>query len=487
MKKSFETHSSEAYHDEVSIKIIIILLLLYINERKVRERWREYIEELYDKENRPEEEEMGNYNEALSEEDIGPSLLKDEIVNAIKDMKVKKSEGIDEIPAEFIKSLGEKATEELVKICQTIYESGEWPDDFMQTIMVPLEKKANATECGDYRTISLISHASKIMLKILTKRTEAKAEAINFIGEDQLGFRKGKGTREAIAILRTLGERSMQHGKDMYICFVDYEKAFDRVNWCRLMRALERIGIDWKDRRLIKNLYMGQTVMIRIDGINSKPGKIGRAVRQGCPLSPLLFNIYIEEIVREAMEKTSDGVKVGGTLVQAVRFADDQAMVSSTNAGLQRMMDVLNATSKEYGMKINIKKMKVMRISRTEEAKAKILIDGSSLEQVMEYCYLGSTVTSDGKCHKDIRKRIAMGKSAFNKRSELLRGKLSLQLKKRMVKSLIWSVTLYASETWTLRKEDIKRLEAFEMWIWRRIERINWMEALEKCGCSSSG
>ena len=400
---------------------------LLSNPDDVRERWREYIEELYDKENRPKEEEMGNYTETPSEKDIGPLLLKDEIVNAIKEMKVKKSEGIDEIPAEFIKSLGEKATERLVEICQTVYESGEWPDDFMQTIMVPLEKKANATECGDYMTISLISHASKIMLKILTKRTEAKAEAINFIGEDQLGFRKGKGTREAIAILRTLGERSMQHGKDMYICFVDYEKAFDRVNWCRLMRALERIGIDWKDRRLIKNLYMGQTVMIRIDGINSKPGKIGRAVRQGCPLSPLLFNIYIEEIVREAMEKVTDGVKVGGTLVQAVRFADDQAMVSSTNAGLQRMMDVLNTTSKEYGMKINIKKTKVMRISRTEGAKAKILIDGNSLEQVMEYCYLGSTVTSDGKCHKDIRKRIAMGKTAFNKRSELLRGKLSLQ------------------------------------------------------------
>ena len=104
----------------------------------VRERWREYIEELYDKENRPKEEEMGNYTEAPSEEDIGPSLLKDEIVNAIKDTKVKKSEGIDEIPAEFIKSLGEKATEELVRICQTIYESGEWPDDFMQTIITSL-------------------------------------------------------------------------------------------------------------------------------------------------------------------------------------------------------------------------------------------------------------------------------------------------------------------------------------------------------------
>ena len=134
-----------------------------------------------------------------------------------------------------------------------------------------------------------------------------QCDVVHALGEDQLGFRKGKDTREAITILRNLGKRSMQHGKDMYICFVDYEEAFDRVNWRSLMRALERIAIDWKDRRLIKNLYMGQTVMIRIDGINSKPGKIGRAVRQRCPLSPLLFNIYIEEIVRERMEKLTDG------------------------------------------------------------------------------------------------------------------------------------------------------------------------------------
>src|SRR6218665_3470149 len=85
-------------------------------------------------------------------------------------------------------------------------------------------------------------------------------------------------------------------------------------------------------------------------------------------------------------------------------------------------------------------------------------------------------ITSDAKCHVEIRRRIAMGKDAFYKRKELLRGKLNKNLKKRIIKSVIWSVVLYGSETWTLRKEDIKRSEAFEMWIWHRMERISWME-----------
>lgn len=132
---------------------------------------------------------------------------------------------MDEIPAEMIKCLGEKAKEELIRICQQIYLTGEWPKDFMETGMVPLQKKPNALDCSDHRTISLIAHASKILLKILTKRLEAKVETIHFIGEDPFGFRRGRGTRDAIAMLRTSSERSLQHGKDTFVCFVDYEKS----------------------------------------------------------------------------------------------------------------------------------------------------------------------------------------------------------------------------------------------------------------------
>ena len=441
---------------------------------EVRSRWKEYVEDLYQSKNRPKELDEGPTPEDTG--DMGPEILKEEVLLAINEMKKNKSEGIDNIPAEILKNLGEKAMSEMVKLCQDIYNTGIWPEDFLQTIMIPLKKKANATVCEEYRTISLLTHASKIMIRIMTRRIQAKVEADHQLGEDQFGFRKNRGTRDAIGALRILAERSLEHDQEVYVCFVDYEKAFDRVDWKKLMQALIRLGIDWKDRRLIRNLYMGQKIRIRIEGEYSEPGEIGRGVRQGCPLSPLLFNIYIEELIREALENLEVGIKVGGTLVKALRFADDQAMLAGTQEGLQQMMEHLERTSKEYGMKINSKKTKVMKISRKKKTTVRIIINGERIEQVEEFCYLGSVVTTDAKCHSEIRRRIAMGKEAFMKRKELLRGGLSRNLKKRMIKTLIWSVTLYGSETWTLRKEDTRRLEAFEMWIWRRMEKISWTE-----------
>ena len=124
--------------------------------------------------------------------------------------------------------------------------------------MIPIPKKANASECGDYRTISLIPHASKILLKVLTKRIEHKAAG--YISDSQFGFRRGVGTRDAIGVMRMLCERSLEIGQDVYICFVDFEKAFDRVDWVRMVK-IWNIGVDWRDRRLIVDLYMKQEIM----------------------------------------------------------------------------------------------------------------------------------------------------------------------------------------------------------------------------------
>ena len=88
-------------------------------------------------------------------------------------------------------------------------------------------------------------------------------------------------------------------------------------------------------------------------------------------------------------------------------------------------------------------------------------------------------MTADARCQNDIKRRIALGKDAFTKRGKLMRGGLNKSLKKRLIKTLVWSVALYWSETWTIRKEDMRRLEAFEMWIWRRMEKVSWTEHIQ--------
>src|ERR1043165_114807 len=127
-------------------------------------------------------------------------------------------------------------------------------------------------------------------------------------------------------------------------------------------------------------------------------------------------------------------------------------------------------------MKINVKKIKSLVVSRKGEGTVNIIVEGQRVKQVKRFKYLGSLITEDGRCIEDLKQRIGVAKDAFNKRRELLTRSMSKGLKKRMIKTLVWPVALYGSETWTMKKEVMDRLEAFEMWIWRRMEKISWKE-----------
>ena len=243
----------------------------------------------------------------------------------------------------------------------------------------------------------------------------------------------------------------------------------------KMLEILKRIGVDWRDRRLIMNLYMNQKTVVKVQHEFSEESEIGRGVRQGCCMSPMLFNIYAEAMMIEAMDGVVKGVNIGGITLQDVRFADDQGMIASSETGVQKIMNALNNTATKYDMKINIKKTKVMRVSRVG-GKVNITINGVKIEQVKSFKYLGHTMTEDGKCVTEIDCRIAQAKEAFSNRKELLTKSLKKQTKIKIVKTLVWTTLLYGSETWTLRKEDIRKLEALEMWLWRRMEKISWTD-----------
>src|SRR6476469_8010341 len=114
--------------------------------------------------------------------------------------------------------------------------------------------------------------------------------------------------RDAIGVMRMICKRSLEFGNNVYICFVDFEKAFDSMNWEKMMKVLQSIGVDWRGRRMISELYMNQEAVVRAAGGESDPGAIGRGVRQGCPLSPLQFSIYTEIMMKEALEEVEEGI-----------------------------------------------------------------------------------------------------------------------------------------------------------------------------------
>jgi len=177
--------------------------------------------------------------------------------------------------------------------------------------MIALKKTTQDIKCSDHRTISLIAHTAKIIAKILRRRIERKIEAV--LGEDQFGFRRGKGTRDAVGMMRIIAERTLEIDEALCVCFIDWQKAFDRVNWSKLMQILKRTGIDWRERRLIGKLYMDQRNEVRLDRGEIKSVQIGRGVRQGCCLSSILFNLYSECLTKEAVDGLGD-FNIGGKL-----------------------------------------------------------------------------------------------------------------------------------------------------------------------------
>ena len=168
---------------------------------------------------------------------------------------------------------------------------------------VPIYKKGDKKECGNYRTIALISHASKVLLRVIQRRLEVFL--IPELPIDQAGFRRGRGTRDHIANLRWMMEKAREYQRDLYMCFIDYKKAFDCVDHERLWVILRGMGVPVHLIVLLKRLYTNQEATVRTDNID-----IGKGVRQGCILSPLLFNIYAENIMREALEEWESGISI---------------------------------------------------------------------------------------------------------------------------------------------------------------------------------
>ena len=219
--------------------------------------------------------------------------------------------------------------------------------------------------------------------------------------------------------------------KDIYMCSVNYTKAFDRIEHNEMMHFLDDLSLDDKDLRLIQTSYYQQYAAIRVNSKLSEMVPIKRGVRQGCILSPDLFSLYSEIIIRSLDDLK--GVSIGGHSINNLRYADDTELLAHTEEDLQMLINELDIRSKHFGMEINSKKTEVVIFTKTvynEAPKCNIYLNGKSLKQVEHFKCLGCTLSWNCREDKEISIRLGQAKSAFKKMKSILCNK-NLSFKSR--------------------------------------------------------
>ncbi|KMQ95932.1 endonuclease-reverse transcriptase [Lasius niger] len=439
--------------------------------------WKAYIEELF-------RDERGD------KPDIdcvtGSSILESEVRKALERSKNGKATGSDDVPVEILKVMGDTSIKKLTELFNAIYDSGTIPEDWLLSTFATLPKKPTAKTCEEFRTISLMSHVLKLFLKIIHAKIYRKCEENT--SETQFGFRNSLGTREALFAMQVLIQRCRNMNCDVFACFIDYTKAFDRCQHQKIILDLRRVGVDDKDIRVIANLYWNQRARVRVEDRLTEQVEIHRGVRQGCVLSPTLFNIYSEEIFAEALTDLEVGIRINEEYLNNIRYADETVLLATNLKDLQLLVNRVRAASETYGLELNTKKTKFMVISRTE-APGALMVGNEKIERVDTFVYLGSVLNARWDPAVEIKSRIEIARSTFTKMRPLLCCRdLSLTTKLRIVKCYVYSVLLYGAEAWTLTQASEKEIDAFEMWIYRRLMRISWVnhmtnaEVLQRIG-----
>ncbi|CAH2241180.1 jg3246 [Pararge aegeria aegeria] len=403
----------------------------------------------------------------------GYSILKDEVIKALRRAKTGKSSGPDDVHIEVIQLIEERNIDALVIFLNAVYDTGHLPKDWLASTFITLPKKANAKKCAEFRTISLMSQVLKLFLNIIHERIRAKCD--EQLADSQFGFRAGVGTREALFAIQVLIQKCRDMQQDVYLCFIDYEKAFDRVLHDRLIAILHNIGLDGKDIRIIQNLYWNQRAKVWVGNEETEDVEIKRGVRQGCILSPTLFNLYSETIIAEAIEGLDCGVKINGRNINNIRYADDTVLIASSLEDIQRIVTRVNMCSENAGLRMNISKTKFMVISKNKVDNIYITVAGPKVERVRNYKYLGTWLNDTWSSDQEIRSRIEIARSTFTKMKKVLcNRRLKIPLRIRLLHCYIWPILLYGCEAWTIKEDLRKRIEAFEMWTFRRMLAISW-------------
>ena len=214
---------------------------------------------------------------------------------------------------------------------------------------------------------------------------------------------------------------------------------------------------------LLRNLYAGQEATVRTGHGTTDWFQIGKGVRQCCILSLCLFNSYAEYIMRNTgLDEAQAGIKIAGRNINNLRYADDTTFTAESEEELKSLLMNVKEESKKVGLKLNVQKTKIMASGPITSWE----IDGETVETVSDFLFGGSKITADGDCSHEIKRPLLFGSTKSRD--------ITLPTKVRLVKAMVFPVVMYGCESWTVKKAERQRIDAFELWCWRRLLRVPW-------------
>ena len=441
-------------------------------EKEQRERWKQHFQEVL---NRPEPEEPAEPEPAVTNLEIETAAPKEaEVLEAVLAMKNNKAPGVDMIQAEMLKADPKLSSKVLTEFFKKVWDGETIPGDWSKGIIIKIPKKGDKGNCDNWRGITLLSIPSKILCRIILKRMDKAID--KELREEQAGFRAGRGCIDQIFALRNIIEQCIEFKQQLHINFVDFRKAFDSIHRSSLWKILRSYGIPEKLVNLIAKFYQSFQCSVSLDQNKLTDWfEIKTGVRQGCILSPILFLITIDWVMRQTTKDRRKGINWGlfQQLLEDLDFADDLALLSSNHGHMQEKTDRLVFIAKKVGLFINTGKTEIITINSTTQRQLEI--DGEEIKKVEKFTYLGSVLSSDNGTKCDIESRLSKARFAFSQLSTIWRSnKYSLKTKLRLYNSNVKSVMLYGSECWRVVQSEMNKVSAFHNTCLRRICKIFW-------------
>ena len=315
-----------------------------------------------------------------------------EVLEALRDLKNGKSPGPDGILVEFLKAFSETHGDILQNILVKVFCNHLYPMGWRVNFLKPIYKKGDQDDEGNYRGLTIGPAFAKLYSQILLKRLT------KFVEEKQLlSPHQGRSTSDQTFLLQTLVDKYVKKGnKKIFAAFIDFKKAFDTVDRSILITRLKGLGISDTFLNNISAMYNDTKYSIKLNKGNLPSIDSNLGLKQGCPLSPLLFNLYIDD-VGSIFTADDAPLKLHDTNISHFLYADDMILLSETEEGLQNCLNHLHKFSLEKRLEISVKKSKTMVFNKGGRfIKKYFKLNGKLLEPVQEFCYLGFEIKASG-------------------------------------------------------------------------------------------